>query len=90
MLNEPKEFGIRKLLWLIHHCGQEYLYGEDGEMQCHLCGLDFVRHGEGRIVYTFEEVGKLRYALQAKLIKQDEFDNSITLIRLKNVMANDK
>jgi hypothetical protein len=80
------EFGIRKLLWLIHSCGQSSLYGDDGEMQCHLCGLDFVRHSEQKIVSTFDRVGMLRYALQTEAINQTEFNNSIMRIRLENIL----
>jgi len=32
---------LRKLLWLTHGCKQ--LYGDDGEMQCSSCSLDFKR-----------------------------------------------
>jgi hypothetical protein len=32
---------LRKLLWINH--GHSQLYGDDGEMQCHECGLDFKR-----------------------------------------------
>ncbi len=32
---------LRELLWL-HH-GHDSLYGDDGEMQCSRCGLDFKR-----------------------------------------------
>ena len=80
-----KELGIRKLLWLTHNCGQSNLYGDDGEMQCHLCGLDFLRHSEDIIVRTFDRIGVLKYALQSKGISQDEFDNHITSIRFHNL-----
>lgn len=33
---------LRKLLWLTHKTGH-ILYGDDGEMQCSTCGLDFLR-----------------------------------------------
>lgn len=32
---------LRKLLWQFHGCS--CLYGDDGEMQCAKCGLDFKR-----------------------------------------------
>lgn len=32
---------LRQLLWLNH--GHVGLYGDDGEMQCHECGIDFKR-----------------------------------------------
>jgi hypothetical protein len=35
---------LRRILWLGHGCdGLENLYGDDGEMQCHKCGSDFLR-----------------------------------------------
>ena len=43
---------LRKLLWLNH--GHFKLYGDDGEMQCHECGLDFKRDPVERIVEVFE------------------------------------
>ena len=33
---------LRYLLWL-HHGHMEYLYGDDGEIQCAKCFLDFKR-----------------------------------------------
>ena len=84
------ELGIRKLLWLTHHCGQDQLYGDDGEMQCHLCGLDFLRHSEKRIVDTFDKVGVLRYGLQTEQLTQDDFSNAMTLIRLNNLVLEAK
>jgi|GEM_PF-3428809 len=35
---------LRKLLWLRHGCPPHGLYGDDGEMQCSTCGLDFKRN----------------------------------------------
>ena len=32
---------LRRLLWLYH--GHQGLYGDDGEMQCAECGLDYKR-----------------------------------------------
>lgn len=34
---------LRKLLWMRHGCGINALYGDDGEMQCGQCQLDFKR-----------------------------------------------
>ena len=84
-MDSPKEFGIRKLLWLTHSCGQSYLYGDDGEMQCHLCGLDFVRHSEQQIVSTFDKVGMLRYYVQIGVVTQEEFNNAMSIIRIGNL-----
>lgn len=40
---ESEEQLLRKLLWLRHGCPVIQLYGDDGEMQCGTCGIDFVR-----------------------------------------------
>ena len=34
---------LRKLLWLRHGCPIMALYGDDGEMQCCQCRIDFKR-----------------------------------------------
>lgn len=34
---------LRKLLWYRHGCELSALYGDDGEMQCNKCGIDFKR-----------------------------------------------
>jgi len=34
---------LRRLLWLHHGCHFSALYGDDGEMQCHACRVDFLR-----------------------------------------------
>lgn len=34
---------LRRLLWLIHGCPLFDLYGDDGEMQCGACMIDFKR-----------------------------------------------
>lgn len=52
---------LRRLLWLNHgHIG---LYGDDGEMQCGQCGIDFVRFSVPEIDAAFEQRGM--HALRA-------------------------
>lgn len=34
---------LRKLLWLRHGCPSAALCGDDGEMDCNACGIDFKR-----------------------------------------------
>jgi len=34
---------LRKLLWIRHGCEIASLYGDDGEMQCGKCRIDFLR-----------------------------------------------
>ena len=40
---------LRKLLWLRHGCPLHTLYGDDGEMQCGICGIDFLRSSPRKI-----------------------------------------
>jgi hypothetical protein len=49
----PREERIlRRLLWLRH--GHDGLYGDDGEMQCARCRLDFLRDSVEVIDQAFE------------------------------------
>lgn len=43
---------LRRLLWLRH--GHYGLYGDDGEMQCGDCRLDFLRNTVLEIEQSFE------------------------------------
>jgi len=43
------ELKIRKLLWIRHGCSVGSLYGDDGEMQCNTCGIDFKRMAPEKI-----------------------------------------
>jgi hypothetical protein len=45
---------LRKLLWLNH--GHMELYGDDGEMQCSRCMLDFKRDSISKIEKVFTEI----------------------------------
>jgi hypothetical protein len=41
-----RERNLRERLWLNHGCDDDstrHLYGDDGELQCHKCGGDFLR-----------------------------------------------
>ncbi len=53
-INE-ENMALRKLLWLNHGCGFGALYGDDGEMQCHQCMLDFKRSSVEIIDHRIEE-----------------------------------
>lgn len=46
---------LRELLWL-NHGHTKYLYGDDGEIQCSKCGLDFKRHDIGIIAKRFSDM----------------------------------
>jgi hypothetical protein len=44
---------LRKLLWLRHGCPISALYGDDGEMQCGRCCIDFKRSSAVEIEQLF-------------------------------------
>lgn len=52
---------LRRILFLRHGCPFSALYYDDGEMQCHECGLDFKRDSAQRIDEKFTEMGKERF-----------------------------
>lgn len=52
---ENKE--LRELLWLRHGCSIHKLYGDDGEMQCHHCQIDFKRDNAEKISRIFTKIG---------------------------------
>lgn len=47
---------LRKLLWLRHGCDGVMLYGDDGEMQCNHCGIDFKRDSVASIDERWQRV----------------------------------
>lgn len=47
------ELDLRYLPWLNHGCAGPSLYGDDGEMQCHSCRLDFKRDSVRDIELAF-------------------------------------
>lgn len=47
---------LRKLLWLRHGCPINALYGDDGEMQCGICLVDFRRDSAETIEAKFLRV----------------------------------
>ena len=52
---ENKE--LRELLWLRHGCSFFQFYGDDGEMQCHHCMIDFKRDPVEKISRVFAKQG---------------------------------
>lgn len=51
------EMKLRQLLWLRHGCSGPALYGDDGEMQCNNCLIDFKRFTVDDIEKRFEQLG---------------------------------
>lgn len=71
-MNEKQEMILRKLLWINHGCSFPALYGDDGEMQCHTCGVDFKRFTPEQIEERFEKIIEARLKLpevKAKITK---------------------
>lgn len=58
---EADNKGLRTLLILRHGCGFDALYGDDGELQCHKCGIDFKRMPAEEISERFEAIGRANY-----------------------------
>lgn len=52
---------LRRLLWA-NHGHTEYLYGDDGEMQCKFCVLDFKRASVELIEKVINENGMFEAA----------------------------
>jgi len=63
-LNQDK---LRELLWLRHGCPIAALYGDDGEMQCSKCGIDFKRMSVEQIEWGLTDP-KIRY--EQKLVSE--------------------
>ncbi len=55
------EMKLRELLWLNHGCPVHILYGDDGEMQCGRCLIDFKRHDVKFIEERFQN--RIRMAM---------------------------
>jgi len=50
------ELLLRKLLWIRHGCEFGHLYGDDGEMQCNKCMIDFLRMDAKDIEASFKKL----------------------------------
>lgn len=51
---------LRQMLWLRHGCEISALYGDDGELQCSECGVDFKRMPATNISEMFHDIGLAR------------------------------
>ena len=54
-MKPSEEKTLRRLLWLKHGCSAS-LYGDDGEMQCNQCVIDFKRDSVEFIERRFNEI----------------------------------
>ena len=69
---EQENRKLRKLLWIRHGCYTSVLYGDDGEMQCNSCVLDFKRMSAKEIEACFQQMAVLRYiSLNANIKKKE-------------------
>lgn len=58
---------LRLMLWLRHDAQHNsVLYGDDGEMQCAACGIDFKRYTPREIEQAFTRIGMERLAIAQK------------------------
>ena len=54
---------FRKLLFFCHtSCDRRCLYGDDGEMHCHTCDIDFVRDSAEDIEERISDINLEKYA----------------------------
>lgn len=57
---------LRTLLWHRHGCPSECLYGDDGEIQCNSCGIDFKRDSSKKISQRLYEISIQKYKKSIK------------------------
>lgn len=64
---DSNEMTLRSMLWGHHGIVTgHYLYGDDGELNCNECGIDFKRHTVASIQDAICEQNLKRYADQQK------------------------
>lgn len=70
----PEESILRELLWIRHGCPMSALYGDDGEMQCAKCLLDFKRDSAQEIADRWRANGlaALQSPTEAPFSEEDE------------------
>lgn len=62
---------LRKLLWLRHDADHfAGLYGDDGEMACGACGIDFKRLSAADIAAVFYQQGNAKLAAYLQTTKR--------------------
>jgi hypothetical protein len=69
--DENAAIALRYLLWMRHGCSVAALYGDDGEMQCGACGIDFKRDGPGRISERFRQIGIEKFSESLERVHGD-------------------
>jgi hypothetical protein len=71
MMLHGDELLLRRLLWLRHGCPCAALYGDDGEMQCHACVIDFRRDTPEQIDARFMEINDPVIAAYFKSLRKE-------------------
>ena len=69
---ETENKTLRRLLWMRHGCPFPALYGDDGEMQCGVCMIDFKNQSAKTMEETFSRIGMEKYAQQIKEAKEKQ------------------
>lgn len=64
--------GLRRLLFLRHGCGFDALYGDDGELQCSSCLIDFKRMSAEDISRKFQAIGIAKVAESIVKARKEE------------------
>lgn len=72
------EHKLRELLWLRHGCSISALYGDDGEMQCGHCLIDFKRSPVAKIEDRFRQMALQRFVVEVNLGKEKEERQSLS------------
>lgn len=76
MTLKAEERLLRELLWLNH--GHVSLYGDDGEMQCGECGIDFKRLPATEIQAAFRCRALTRLAAVCPCMSQGRYPDEFT------------
>jgi hypothetical protein len=80
--DEKNDLILRQLIWLNHGCDFKSLYGDDGEMQCGKCMIDFKRDPAESIRDRL--VARGRKIVEAEITAAGGWDN------FKKVVEKDK
>jgi len=84
---EEENYLLRYLLWNEHPC--EGKYGDDGEMQCGACGIDFKRDNADTIQTKLFQTRLLKYAAGQKIVVVDTGLGKTPLELLDKLVAKD-
>ncbi len=67
------EIILRRLLWFRHGCSHPALYGDDGQMDCNSCIIDFKDTPAKDIESRFQRIGELKLKQQQPQPDDKEF-----------------